>query len=371
MFLQREKIVGCYYTVSLPSDDYFLLEVKDIDTSLCSHIYYNFASISANASIIINDPNAATEEGGLKQFNDLRKKNPMLKTLGTMECNEFTMTSADNINNAPLTDPKLRQKLVSNIVNYTKKYRFNGVDINYSDLPQHGGHPADKENFVLLLKALRERFDKENLILSVAVDPKEATAKILYDIKGISRYVNFINLKTFGFHGSSDADKKDGVGHNSPLYPSSKENAKERKKNIDYVVKYWISQGAPRGKLILGTASHGTSYTLANPKKFGRGAPFTKEGKFGNQMTYFSFCYMIKTWNYFYDPEQQVPYIHKGHETITYDDVRSIKAKAKYVQDMHLGGAMLYKIDHDDYRGDCGEKFPLLKTLNQVLRNEC
>lgn len=106
------------------------------------------------------------------------------------------------------------------------------MDIDYSDLPQRGGKPSDKENFVLLLKALRERFDKERLILSVTVDPNEATAKVLYDVEGISKYVNFINLMTFDFHGNSDKDKKVGVGHSSPMYYSPMENSEERKRNI-------------------------------------------------------------------------------------------------------------------------------------------
>lgn len=49
----------------------------------------------------------------------------------------------------------------------------------------------------------------------------------------------------------------------------------------------------------------------------------------------------------------------------------SLKVKAKYIQDMHLGGAMVDIIDDDDYGGHCGEKFALLKALNEVLRNNC
>lgn len=35
---------------------------------------------------------------------------------------------------------------------------------------------------------------------------------------------------------------------------------------------------------------------------------------------------------------------------------------------MGLGGAMLWSIETDDFKGICGEKYPLLKTLNNVLR---
>lgn len=48
---------------------------------------------------------------------------------------------------------------------------------------------------------------------------------------------------------------------------------------------------------------------------------------------------------------------------------RSIKEKAQLIDDLNLGGAMVWSIDTDDFNGICGEKYPLLKTLNTILRN--
>lgn len=91
----------------------------------------------------------------------------------------------------------------------------------------------------------------------------------------------------------------------------------------DYVVKYWISQGAPPSKLILGSTFSGISYTLADPKQFGRGAPFIDEGKLGSQPEYYQVCTLAKDpqWNHFYDKEQQVPYIYNGNQIVAYDNV--------------------------------------------------
>lgn len=46
-----------------------------------------------------------------------------------------------------------------------------------------------------------------------------------------------------------------------------------------------------------------------------------------------------------------------------------MKEKAKYVEEHQLGGAMVWAIDNDDTKGICGKKYPLLKSLNEILRN--
>ena len=91
----------------------------------------------------------------------------------------------------------------------------------------------------------------------------------------------------------------------------------------DYVVKYWLAQGAPAEKIILGTAFYGKSYTLANPKEIGRGAPFINEGKIGTP-SYSKVCQLVKNpeWKRLYDNEQNVPYIYNGDQIVAYDDVQ-------------------------------------------------
>lgn len=46
----------------------------------------------------------------------------------------------------------------------------------------------------------------------------------------------------------------------------------------------------------------------------------------------------------------------------------SLNEKMDYVNSLNLGGAMLWSIETDDFHGNCGEKYPLLKTLNVKLR---
>lgn len=47
-----------------------------------------------------------------------------------------------------------------------------------------------------------------------------------------------------------------------------------------------------------------------------------------------------------------------------------MKEKVEYAKAHNLGGIMVWSIETDDFHGTCGEKYPLLKTVNNVLRND-
>ena len=64
------------------------------------------------------------------------------------------------------------------------------------------------------------------------------------------------------------------------------------------------------------------------------------------------------------------PYAHKGNQWVGFDDVETIKQKSQYIKDNGFGGGMIWALDLDDFNNMCGcEKYPLLKTINRVLRN--
>ncbi len=60
------------------------------------------------------------------------------------------------------------------------------------------------------------------------------------------------------------------------MYKGSNETADQSKFNVDAAVNYWLSEGAPRDKLVVGLASYGHSFKLANVNNFKLGS--TAEG---------------------------------------------------------------------------------------------
>lgn len=64
------------------------------------------------------------------------------------------------------------------------------------------------------------------------------------------------------------------------------------------------------------------------------------------------------------------PYAYLRDQWVSFDDQAMIRQKSEYVRDMGLGGGMIWALDLDDFRDRCHcEQYPLLKTINRVLRN--
>ena len=79
------EVVGCYFAswaVYRKSDEKF--DIKNINASLCTHIFYTFVGLGSDASVRLLDPDLDIKNNGFKRFNDLRKENPDLKTLISM-----------------------------------------------------------------------------------------------------------------------------------------------------------------------------------------------------------------------------------------------------------------------------------------------
>ncbi len=120
------------------------------------------------------------------------------------------------------------------------------------------------------MEELKYYLDKYKFILTAAVGSDIYAARKSYDVKKIVKYVDFINLMTYSLHGAWNYE----TGHNAPLYSSDKMNIYE-------FVGFWLSEGMPPNKLILGIPMFGRSYQLKYRNQTQIGATTIGPGKTG------------------------------------------------------------------------------------------
>jgi chitinase len=188
------------------------------------------------------------------------------------------------------------------------------------------------------------------------------------------KYFDQIHLMTYDYHGGWETF----TGQNSPLYrnPNIDLEGDRLYFNVNYSVNYFIEKGAPPSKIIMGMPLYGRGFTLRDPNQNGFYAdaqgpipagPYVREdGNWG----YNEICEKFasdNSWTIKRDPYYQSPYAYKGNLWIGYDDVESLKLKAQYAASMNLGGAMVWSIETDDFRGTCGEPYILIKTIHEAL----
>lgn len=350
-------------------DAKFLIE--DIDPFLCTHLMYGFAKLSNNQIAAYDsylDLKTNWGLGAYERFNNLKKKNPNLSTLIAIGgWNEGSTKYS-----AMAADANARKTFVKSVVDFCLKYGFDGLDMDWEYPANRGGVPQDKQNFITLLKELSEAFEPHGLLLSAAVSAGKSTMDSAYDIPGMAKYMDFINVMAYDLHGSWEKT----TGHNAPLYAREEESENEKLLNVDYAINYWISHGAPRSKLVLGMGLYGRSFTLGNPSNTGLGAPATGPGAAGpmtrepGMLGYNEICLSVKNggWQEVFASKVEAPYAFKGNQWVGYDNKKSIEIKTDYLIKEKLGGGMVWSLETDDFRGKCfGENYPLLATLASKL----
>lgn len=274
------------------------------------------------------------------------------------------------------SEPEARARFVDSVVKFLAKYNFDGLDFDWEYPGSRGGASHDKQNFVKLLRELKQAFAPHGYLLTAAVSAGKWFIDPAYDIPQVSKYLDLINLMAYDYHGGWETK----TGMNAPLFHSARHDLgkDEALLNVNWSVNYWLRQGAPREKIMLGVGSYGRSFTLDKAQVNGINAPASQKGQPGpytrepGSLGYNEICEAFQrqphAWTIVRDPDYLAPYAYNDRLWVGYDDQQSLALKAQYAKSMGLGGMMMWSIETDDFHGRChNEKYPLLNTIRRVL----
>lgn len=101
-----------------------------------------------------------------------------------------------------------------------------------------------------MIKELYDAFQPKGYVLSAAVSSIKDVIENSYNVSTLSKYLNFINLLTYGFNDHRHFGKPYLTGANAPLHPRPDETGNAREYTVEYAVNYWLNKGADSKKIV-------------------------------------------------------------------------------------------------------------------------
>jgi chitinase len=310
-----------------------------------THLVYSFASINSNFEIEPWAGNYDSEVSQYRAFTNLKKMYPNLKTMiavGGWTFNDPGSTQTRFSDTA--STAARRAKFAASCVEFCQTYNFDGVDLDweYPGDTTRGGTSADKTNFGLLVRAIRDAFDAASVDLQLSMASPVAAFRLNdgYDLPTLAKGLDFFNLMTYDIHGAWDSPKVVGANADMPF--------------IFNAVKYFLDAGVSPNKLVLGLAAYGRSYTMNDSSCTAVGCSFSggATGGCGGEtgfMPYFTIASYVGSGKYSsktFNPSTGTMELVIGDNVlVSYDSPATFEIKHEFASKACLRGIMWWAVD--------------------------
>ena len=239
-----------------------------------------------------------------------------------------------------------REKMAQSAAELVKEYGLDGIDIDWeypcSSLAGIASDPGDKENFTLLLKAVRERLDEagNGYMLTIAAGG-DAYFTAQTDMKEAVRYLDYVQLMAYDLQGGFQK----ATGHHAALYFGSRNMSDAC---ADKAVRLFMEAGVPAEKIVLGIPFYSRKWEDVKGGGTGLGQEALTVGGYGPDYGELEASYIGKNgFRRYWDEEAKAPYLFDGKTFISYEDPMSITEKVAYCREKGLYGIMYWEYKCD------------------------
>lgn len=289
--------------------EYVFGNPKNVDPRFLDAVIYAFVEINPDGTLLVPTPNY------LNYLLSLKNSKPSLKIIAAIGG-----WGAEGFSDAAST-PRSRYDFARNVNELINDYGLDGIDLDWeypgSSAAGIKSSPQDRENFTLLITAIRDVIG-DDAWLSVAGTGDSGYTTRSAEIDKIAPLITHFNLMSYDFTAGETGER--GRRHQANLYDS---NLSLPSYSVDAMVQNLINNGMPSEKILLGVPFYGRlgATTTASYDELRRNY-INKNG-----------------YDYRFDDTAKVPYLVKdGQFAMSFDNDLSIYIKGQYVLNNCLGG---------------------------------
>jgi chitinase len=327
---------------------------RDIDATKLTHIIYAFANID-KGEVTLGD--AGADPRNFAELRRLKSQNDRLKLLIAVG----GWVGSKHFSDSASTEDS-RKRLADSAVTFLRDHGFDGIDLDW-EYPVAGGRddnvrrPEDRENFTLLLQALRAALDaageadgKQYLLTIAAGGSDEYVTNT--ELDKIARTVDWVGLMSYDFAGAWSRTS----GHNAPLFADPANLSPDTTRNtVAAAVMRYLNAGVPPEKLLLGLPLYGLTWRGCNSRNdgeyqecYGPAKGTWEDGVLDYQdiaANYLTDGAFVRHFN----QVAKVPFLFDASsgQFISYDDTESFRYKIAFQKERRLSGVMYWEITAD------------------------
>ena len=369
---QQAQVVGYFTESGVASGKYLVKKIVTTEAAgLLTQLNYAFGRVAdnqcqiANSEVALNqaydastsvdgsaDPTGPNQlRGTFHQLQQLKHLYPNLKILvsfgGWGQSEGFTSAAApDHLRN--FVHSCVQTFIAGHFApGIDEPGIFDGIDIDWEYPVEggvHQGRPEDKANFTALVAEFRRQLDAvhSGYLLTAALPAEEEYYKN-FDLKEISRYLDYISIMAYDLHWNSEPT----TNFHSALFHDRADPSKAPldKRYGDYAVRGFLQAGVPAKKMVFGVPFYGKGWQGVKDSNHGLYQTATAPASTGGSYRELKDLPPEADRKYFAKPVACSVFFNSAFWT--YDCPQALHKKMAYIRHHHLGGVMFWELSHD------------------------